>query len=344
MTVARSQIVDVDVTPWYHAISKCVRGAFLLKEGQLHRKDWIEQRLHELTRLFTVDVAGFSILDNHLHVLVRLDPKRAEDWSPEEVVRRWLKLFPPRGKDRKTIQVTPNLIKAKARDGKLVGRLRQRLGNLGWFMKCLKEPIARLANKEDGTTGAFWQSRYKSIAILDEESLLATCVYIDLNPVAAGLVGLPEESPHTSIKTRVEHCRAKGRMRDLQAARQGTVAGVKPGRGLEAGLWLLPVEDRRRYGDKRAGLLEDYSLGSYLQLVDWTSRLVRKGKARVSPEVKGMLERLGTSVEVWEGTIHQLFARSMPLGVAFAFSRDRLRAAAEHRGCHHLANLNGCAA
>jgi hypothetical protein len=29
--------------------------------------------------------------------------------------------------------------------------------------------------------------RYKSIAILDEESLLATAAYIDLNPVAAGV-------------------------------------------------------------------------------------------------------------------------------------------------------------
>jgi hypothetical protein len=34
-------------------------------------------------------VAGFAILDNHLHVLVRLDPELANRWSDEEVVRRW---------------------------------------------------------------------------------------------------------------------------------------------------------------------------------------------------------------------------------------------------------------
>ena len=55
-------------------------------------------------------------------------------------------------------------------------------------MKCLKEPLSRLANRQDQTRGAFFEGRFKSVAILDEESLLATCAYIDLNPVAAGIV------------------------------------------------------------------------------------------------------------------------------------------------------------
>jgi len=69
-------------------------------------------------------------------------------------------------------------------------------------MKSLREPLARMANKQDGCTGAFFEGRYKSIAILDEEALLSVCAYIDSNPVAAGIVALPEESPHTSIKER----------------------------------------------------------------------------------------------------------------------------------------------
>lgn len=40
-------------------------------------------------------------------------------------------------------------------------------------MKCLKEPLARLANKQDKCTGAFFEGRFKTIAILDEESLLS---------------------------------------------------------------------------------------------------------------------------------------------------------------------------
>jgi hypothetical protein len=85
-----------------------------------------------------------------------------------------------------------------------------------------------------------------------------------------------------------------------------------------------------------------FSLAQYLQLVDWTSRLIREGKANVRGQVASILERLGTNTEVWKETFQQLFSKDRLLGVAFAFSRDRLRDAAAHRGCHHMANLNGC--
>ncbi len=75
----------------------------------------------------------------------------------------------------------------------------------------MKEPLARLANKQDQTRGAFFEERFKSIAILDEESLLATCAYIDLNPVAAGIVEVPEKGPHTSITQRVKSVKSQDR-------------------------------------------------------------------------------------------------------------------------------------
>ena len=119
----------------------------------------------------------------------------------------------------------------------------QRLQSLSWFMKCLKEPLSRLANRQDKARGAFFEGRFKSVAILDDESLLATCAYIDLNPVAAGIVEVPEASPHTSITTRVEHVKAQGRTDDLKAAEQGSVAGSN-GVGGPGGI-ALALPDRR---------------------------------------------------------------------------------------------------
>ena len=344
MTVARSQLVDVNVTPWYHVISRTVRGAFLLGQGQEDRKQWIEDRLEELSRVFAIEIAGFAVLDNHLHILVRLCPEAASAWTDEEVLRRWAAVFPPRGPDRSPLENIQAWLDEKLKDANFVARSRQRLGDLGWFMKCLKEPLARRANREDNCRGAFWQGRYKSIAILDDEALLATCAYIDINPVAAGIASVPEASPYTSVHSRVEHCREQGRLDDLQAARDGSVAAVEAARGLDADHWLCPLGDERGRGAVRVGVLEGLSLGSYLQLVDWTSRLVRDGKARVSAQVASILDRLGTSADVWQATLEQLFSRPRELGVSFAFDRERLREAAARRGCHHVANLNGCPA
>jgi REP element-mobilizing transposase RayT len=344
MTVARSQLVDVNVTPWYHVISKTVRGACLLDQGPEDRKQWIEDRLKGLSQVFAVEIAGFAVLDNHLHVLVRLCPEQVNAWSDEDVVRRWARVCPPRGANRQPLDISQAWIDEKLADAEFVIQTRHRLADLGWFMKHLKEPLARRANREDGCEGAFWQGRYKSIAILDDEALLATCAYIDLNPVAAGISVTPETSSYTSVHSRVEHCRDQGRLDDLQAARIGSVTAAKVAAGLDADHWLCPLGDDRGRGATRVGVLEGLSLGSYLQLVDWTSRLVREGKARVSEQVASILDRLGTNAEVWKVTLQKLLSRSKALGVAFAFHRERLNEAAARRGCHRLANLNGCPA
>jgi hypothetical protein len=90
-------------------------------------------------------------------VLVRLCPEVASSWTDEEVVRRWAVLFPPRGANRAPLEITQAWLDEKLADADFVARARQRLANLGWFVKCLKEPLARLANKQDGCRGAFWQ-------------------------------------------------------------------------------------------------------------------------------------------------------------------------------------------
>jgi hypothetical protein len=321
-----------------------VRRAYLCGDGFEHRKQWIEDRLETLSRCFAVSVCGFSVMDNHLHVLVRLDADEASSWSAEEVIRRWIVAYPPKTAKGEEIEISQAWIDQQARDGKRIESLRERLGSLGWFMKALKEPLARMANKEDECKGTFWESRYKSIAILDEEALLATCVYIDLNPVAAGIAAAPETSRHTSVRQRVRHAKSKGKLAELKAAASGSVAGSRAAGDVEEDLWLCPVEDRRCQGGQREGILEGFSLGSYLLLVDYTSRLCRQGKARVSRDVASILDRLGTNADVWAARIERLFSKGRLLGSYFTADRERLREVARKRGVHHLDNLASAAA
>jgi len=85
-------------------------------------------------------------MDNHLHVLVRLDGDAAKAWSAAEVVRRWIEVYPPRSATGEDIEVVQAWIDHQTRDEKRVELLRQRLAKLGWFKKALKEPLARMAS------------------------------------------------------------------------------------------------------------------------------------------------------------------------------------------------------
>ena len=351
MTTARRELVDVEVTRWYHCISRCVRAAFLMGSGPWDRKQWIEDRLKTLANAFAVSVGGFAVMDNHLHVLCRLDPEDSKAWSDEEVVRRWLAVYPPRTLAMDDPDVLQAWIEHEVKDTKRIALLRERLADLGWFMKALKEPLARLANKADKVRGTFWEARYKSIAILDTEALLATCAYIDLNPVAAGIAEAPEKSGHTSIKQRVDHARAKGQIDSLKAARMGSVAASKAIGSLEQDHWLVPIEDSRVHssannvslgksgkGKVREGMLETFSLGSYLLLVDYTGRIWRNGKANMNAGLKEVFDRIGSSAEYWSARIQQMMQSKDLRGTVFACSAESLKEFATNRG-KRTANL-----
>ncbi len=108
------------------------------------------------------------------------------------------------------------MIAKLARNRSLVETYRRRLGSLSWFMKSLKEPLARMANAEDGVTGAFWEERFKSPRILDLAGLLTCMAYVDLNPVHAGMAEGLEDSYYTSIRERLAALRRFARSSALR--------------------------------------------------------------------------------------------------------------------------------
>ena len=85
----------------------------------------------------------------------------------------------------------------------------------------------------------------------------------------------------------------EGKTAQLEAAEGGSVAGSQAAAGVEESLWLCPIEDRRGLDSTREGMMQGFSLGSYVKLVDYTGRLFRQGKATISAELAGIFERLG---------------------------------------------------
>ncbi|MET0061453.1 MAG: transposase, partial [Candidatus Thiodiazotropha endolucinida] len=211
MPKPRKALVLLEETPYYHCVSRCVRRAFLCGvdaqtgKSYEHRRQWIVDRMKILADIFAIDICAYAVLHNHYHIILQVDTQLAAEWSDHEVIERWERLFSlPVIIQR---YLAKEAITQAERDtvSELLTKWRSRLHDISWFMRCINEPIARQANKEDGCTGRYWEGRYKSQALLDEKALAACMAYVDLNPVRAGMAETPEQSEYTSIRERSHH-------------------------------------------------------------------------------------------------------------------------------------------
>ena len=161
MPIARKTVVDVDQVGVYHCISRCVRRAFLCGVDDYtginyeHRRAWIADRLKTLSSIFGMEVFAYAVMSNHLHLVIRNRPDLASNWTAQEVAQRWCTLFPKRDGHGAAAAPSDEVISAFVGDAERVTICRERLGDISWFMRCLNEPIARRANREDKCTGRF---------------------------------------------------------------------------------------------------------------------------------------------------------------------------------------------
>jgi hypothetical protein len=50
----------------------------------------------QLGPIFTIDVCGYAVMSNHLHLILRIRPDLVQDRSDDEIALRWNRLHPPR--------------------------------------------------------------------------------------------------------------------------------------------------------------------------------------------------------------------------------------------------------
>ena len=285
----RCQLISLEATPHYHVISRCVRRQFLCgidsSTGRdfSHRRDWIRARVFELQEAFAIDVCAYAVMSNHFHAILSVDQERALEWEPEEVARRWMKLFGGNPLVRSFVAGERLSEAQRAVVETRIAEYRRRLYDISWFMRCLNEPIARWANAEDNVTGRFWEGRFKSQALLDEAALIAAMAYVDLNPIRAGMAETPEKSDYTSIQQRILEQR-RSDSEDADVLPEGLRTAI--GR-------LMPFSDQNPDDPERT---IPYEIGDYLELVDWSGRAIVDGKRGSIPEhLPSILERLNVN-------------------------------------------------
>jgi hypothetical protein len=132
-------------------------------------------------------------------------------------------------------------------------------------MRIINEGIASVANGEDDCTGRFWEGRFSSLALLDEKAIADSLT----------------NSDHTSIKRRCE-----------QAAK-----AEQPNELLQQASGLHPFADNPR-SDMPNGL--PFRLTDYLELVDWTGRILRDDKrGAISESTPKILQQLSVDPKHW---------------------------------------------
>ena len=258
MPQARHRQISLQDTPYYHCISRCVRRAFLCgKDAHTgydfeHRRQWIVDRIKLLCSVFAVDLCAYAIMNNHYHLVIRIDIDKVKQWSDQEVARRWMQIFSGPLLMHQYLGNTSLTVAEKEYVASLFSTWRERLGDLSWFMRCLNEPIACMANSEDHCTGRFWEGRFKSQALLDVRAVLACMAYVDLNPIRAAMAKTPEQSDYTSIQERILH---------------------------PENSWLRPFAEQDENGIP-------FGLKDYLELVDWGGREIKYNKRGYIPAHK----------------------------------------------------------
>jgi len=268
VTYPRAHLVDPVNGGFYHCCSRCVRRAWLCGEDPLtgrsfeHRKAWIETRILQLCEIFAIDLYAYAVMSNHYHIVVDVVPKRTQEWSDEEVSERFCKLHPGHSPQKTELQFTSLL-----NDPEKLADTRKMLGSLSKFMSRLNQPIAWQANREDGVTGHFWEQRFKSTALLNEEAILSAMAYVDLNPVRAKIVERAKEARHTSFAHRTSPTETHHKS---------------------------PLANLDRLGITSAG---------YADIVEWTASVARGGVKSPDSETTRALSKLGYSPDRWLGRV-----------------------------------------
>ena len=99
MTRARKTLVSLESTPFYHCISRCVRWAWLCGEDPYtgenfeHRRQWVLDRLRQLSEILAIDICAYAILSNHYHVVLHVDREKANSWTEQQVISFWTQLY-----------------------------------------------------------------------------------------------------------------------------------------------------------------------------------------------------------------------------------------------------------
>lgn len=281
--MARHPRIKVDSGEgWYHLCSRVAGSVDWFPFDDPAARCKLLEILKFYLNVYFCDTAGFALLSNHYHLLVRFLPFRK--LSDQELLQRAELLYE-----------RPH---SKLRSKKEWRRFNQRLFDVSELMRNVQMAYAKWYNLTHNRRGAFWAERFKSVVLEDPQAILDALLYVELNPVRAGLVRRPEDWKFGSA-----HLRALGEDDWLISLEQllGPMPGVSAVEHFRALLYhrgavqskpdtaVIPAQillQERNRGFRVPGLFrtrlrcfsDGLALGTRQQVQSWVDRLRQSGR------------------------------------------------------------------
>lgn len=187
----RIKIPAAESEACYHCTSRTVNRERLFEETD---REILRRQLWRVADFCGVQVLTYAILSNHFHVLVRVP--REEPVSDAELLRRFKVLYPrPTKHQNARLEVIQQELASNGPEAQAWRRSQLALmGDVSQFMKLLKQRFSIWYNKAHERCGTLWSERFKSTLVEGHGRVLETmALYIDLNPVRAGLAADPKD-------------------------------------------------------------------------------------------------------------------------------------------------------
>jgi len=173
---------------WYHLYCRvsAKKGEYPLDSKQCRHR--FVSLLKWLSKVYCCQIAGFCIMGNHYHLVVRFDDFEVLDRA--ELRRRAEKLYPKGGK------MLDGWLSAKWE------RFNERIFDVSELMRQVQSAYARWFNRAFERRGRLWGDRFKSTLLEDKKQAVECLLYAELNPVRAGIAARPEEHEGSSLYLR----------------------------------------------------------------------------------------------------------------------------------------------
>jgi len=184
----RTRMKLEEAEAWYHIHA---RTAGCKGEFPLDDKSCREELIALLRRygfLYQCDIAAFCVMGNHYHAVVRFDEFKT--LSRGRLMNIALGFYPD---SREMLDLWTD---------EEWEHFNKRIFDVSEFMRNVQAAFATWYNRTFERRGRFWADRFKSTLLESGQAVLDCMLYVDLNPVRAGIVKRPEEHKGASIYLR----------------------------------------------------------------------------------------------------------------------------------------------